>query len=223
MKAFHCRSPENLCDGRSDHRQNQQSGKRRFTSTNGAYLKLPEGTRNAITTDDKTEYDERLAWNGRNCCSAGRNWHWSDRPMYWVVVSAAAGAYAAEMPTRSVTGRLTIVDADCVSPSNLNRQLVAPHSTIGRPKAEVLRNGCATSIRRSHLTWSGNLSRTMRPTPCSTGERFDHVIDATDTPAPKVNLIKGALERGIPLVSSMGADKNRPYFNEIKDISKSHH
>lgn len=55
-----------------------------------------------------------------------------------VVGLGGVGAYAAEMLTRSGIGRLTIVDADCVSPSNLNRQLVALHSTIGRPKAEVL-------------------------------------------------------------------------------------
>ena len=55
-----------------------------------------------------------------------------------VVGLGGVGAYAAEMLTRSGIGRLTIVDADCVSPSNLNRQLVALHSTIGRTKAEVL-------------------------------------------------------------------------------------
>ena len=55
-----------------------------------------------------------------------------------VVGLGGVGAYAAEMIARAGVGRMTIADADTVSPSNINRQLVALHSTVGRPKAEVL-------------------------------------------------------------------------------------
>ena len=55
-----------------------------------------------------------------------------------VVGLGGVGAYAAEMLTRSGVGKLTIVDADCVSTSNINRQLIALHSTIGTPKANIL-------------------------------------------------------------------------------------
>ena len=48
------------------------------------------------------------------------------------------GAYAAEMIVRAGVGRMTVADADTVNPTNINRQLVALHSTVGRPKAEVL-------------------------------------------------------------------------------------
>ena len=56
------------------------------------------------------------------------------------------------------------------------------------------------------------------------GGKFDYAVDAIDTLSPKVNLIKGALDRGIPLVSSMGAGaKTDPMLIEIRDIAKSHH
>ena len=55
-----------------------------------------------------------------------------------IVGLGGVGAYAAEMIARAGVGRLTIADADCVAPTNINRQLIALHSTIGRPKAEVL-------------------------------------------------------------------------------------
>ena len=55
-----------------------------------------------------------------------------------VVGLGGVGAYAAEMLARSGIGALTIVDADDVSETNINRQLVALHSTVGRPKAEIL-------------------------------------------------------------------------------------
>lgn len=141
-----------------------------------------------------------------------------------VVGLGGVGAYAAEMLTRSGIGRLTIVDADCVSPSNLNRQLVALHSTIGRPKAEVLAERLCDINPQITLDVVREFIKDDATDALLDRERFDYVIDAIDTLAPKVNLIKGALERGIPLVSSMGAGaKTDPTLLEIKDISKSHH
>ena len=55
-----------------------------------------------------------------------------------VVGLGGVGAYAAEMIVRAGVGRMTVADADTVNPTNINRQLVALHSTVGRPKAEVL-------------------------------------------------------------------------------------
>ena len=141
-----------------------------------------------------------------------------------VVGLGGVGAYAAEMLTRSGIGRLTIVDADCVSPSNLNRQLVALHSTIGRPKAEVLAERLCDINPQITLDVVREFIKDDATDALLDRERFDYVIDAIDTLAPKVNLIKGALERGIPLVSSMGAGaKTDPTLLEIKDIAKSHH
>ena len=64
-----------------------------------------------------------------------------------VVGLGGVGAYAAEMLCRAGVGRMTIVDADTVQPTNMNRQLPAMHSTLGMPKAEVLRHATKTSIR----------------------------------------------------------------------------
>lgn len=115
-----------------------------------------------------------------------------------VVGLGGVGAYAAEMLTRSGIGRLTIVDADCVSPSNLNRQLVALHSTIGRPKAEVLAERLCDINPQITLDVVREFIKDDATDALLDRERFDYVIDAIDTLAPKVNLIKGALERGIP-------------------------
>ena len=121
-----------------------------------------------------------------------------------VVGLGGVGAYAAEMLARSGIGALTIVDADDVSETNINRQLVALHSTVGRPKAEILAARLQDINPQLRLTVLREYVR--------------------DTLSPKVNLIKGALDRGIPLVSSMGAGaKTDPTLIEIRDIAKSHH
>lgn len=142
-----------------------------------------------------------------------------------VVGLGGVGAYAAEMIARSGVGRMTLVDADTVSVSNINRQLVALHSTLGRPKAEILAERLQdvnpelqlTVIQRYIKDEATDWLLDLEP-------RYDFVVDAIDTLAPKVNLIKGCLDRRIPLVSSMGAGaKTDPTLLEIKDIGKSHH
>lgn len=142
-----------------------------------------------------------------------------------VVGLGGVGAYAAEMIARAGVDHLTIVDADCVSPSNINRQLIALHSTVGQPKAEVLAARLRDINPEIRLTVleeyikDDATDRLLDATP-----RYDFVVDAIDTLAPKVNLIKGCLDRSIPLVSSMGAGaKTDPTLVEIRDIGKSHH
>ena len=141
-----------------------------------------------------------------------------------VVGLGGVGAYAAEMVARSGVGCLTIVDADTVNETNINRQLVALHSTVGRSKAEIL----ATRLRDINpdieLTVIQQYVKDEKTDELLDSAAFDYVVDAIDTLSPKVNLIKGALARRIPLVSSMGAGaKTDPILLEIKDISKSHH
>ncbi len=140
-----------------------------------------------------------------------------------VVGLGGVGAYAAEMLARSGIGSLTIVDADEIAPSNINRQLIALHSTIGQSKADILaarlldiNPDLQLSPRHEYLQ--------NEAIGALLDEGFDYVVDAIDTLTPKVDLIKGALDRNIPLVSSMGAgSKTDPTLLEIKDISKSHH
>ncbi len=125
-----------------------------------------------------------------------------------VVGVGGVGAYAAEMLCRAGVGELTLVDADTVQPSNINRQLPATHSTIGRPKVEVLAErfrDINPEIRIHTLPiylkddGAGDLLDS------AASSRYFFIVDAIDTIAPKCALIMEAMYRGIPIVSSMGA------------------
>lgn len=141
-----------------------------------------------------------------------------------VVGLGGVGAYAAEMVARAGVGRMTIVDADSVAPSNINRQLVALHSTIGRPKAQVLADRLRDINPAIELTVIEEYIKDEATETLLDSAPFDFVVDAIDTLSPKVNLIRAVLERGLPLVSSMGAGaKTDPTKIEVSDISRSHH
>ena len=141
-----------------------------------------------------------------------------------VVGVGGVGAYAAEMIARAGVGHITIADADCVSESNINRQLVALHSTIGRPKCEILAERLRDINPDIELTIVNRFIKDNETDELLDSAPFDYVVDAIDTLSPKLALIKGSLDRGIPLVSSMGAGaKTDPTLMEIKDIAKTHH
>lgn len=125
-----------------------------------------------------------------------------------VVGVGGVGAYAAEMLCRAGVGHLTIIDADTVNITNINRQLPATHSTLGQSKVEVLAkrfrdinpdisvNALPIYIKEEEVS---NLLENTHNCP------FDFIVDAIDTIAPKCALIIEALRRHIPIVSSMGA------------------
>ncbi len=141
-----------------------------------------------------------------------------------VVGLGGVGAYAAEMIARAGVGRMTIADADVVSQSNINRQLVALHSTIGEQKAEVLKRRILDINPSIELRVVNSYIKDELTYGLLDSAEFDFVVDCIDTLSPKIALILGALERNIPLVSSMGAGaKVDPTQMEIKDISKTHH
>ena len=141
-----------------------------------------------------------------------------------VVGVGGVGAYAAEMIVRAGVGRMTIADADKVSETNINRQLVALHSTVGREKCEVLAERLRDINPDIELKMVNRFIKDSETDALLDSEKFDYVVDAIDTLSPKLALIKGALDRGIPLVSSMGAGaKTDPTLMEIKDIAKTHH
>ncbi len=141
-----------------------------------------------------------------------------------VVGLGGVGAYAAEMICRAGVGRMTIADADVVSVSNINRQMVALHSTVGRPKAEVLAERLRDINPEIELTVVSRYIRDDLTYELLDSARFDYVVDAIDTLSPKAALIKGALDRDYLLVSSMGAGaKTDPSLMEIRDISATHH
>lgn len=141
-----------------------------------------------------------------------------------VVGVGGVGAYAAEMIVRAGVGRMTIADADKVSETNINRQLVALHSTIGEEKCEVLAKRLRDINPELELKMVNRFIKDSETDVLLDSEKFDYVVDAIDTLSPKLALIKGALDRRIPLVSSMGAGaKTDPTLMEIKDIAKTHH
>lgn len=141
-----------------------------------------------------------------------------------VVGVGGVGAYAAEMIVRAGVGSITIADADKVSESNINRQLVALHSTIGREKCDILAERLKDINPELNITVVNRFIKDDETDALLDSAKFDYVVDAIDTLSPKLALIKGALDRGIPLVSSMGAGaKTDPTLMEIKDIAKTHH
>ncbi|MBR7114973.1 MAG: tRNA threonylcarbamoyladenosine dehydratase [Alistipes sp.] len=141
-----------------------------------------------------------------------------------VVGLGGVGAYAAEMIARAGVGRMTIADADVVSPTNINRQLIALHSTIGREKSELMAERLRDINPELELTVVNRFVKDDETDALLDSAKFDYVVDAIDTLSPKLALIKGALDRGIPLVSSMGAGaKTDPSRMEICDIARTHH
>lgn len=141
-----------------------------------------------------------------------------------VVGLGGVGAYAAEMIARSGVGRMTIADADSVSPTNINRQLIALHSTIGKEKSELMADRLRDINPEIELTVVNRFIKDDETDALLDSDKFDYVVDAIDTLSPKLALIKGCLDRNIPLVSSMGAGaKTDPTKMEICDIAKTHH
>lgn len=141
-----------------------------------------------------------------------------------VVGLGGVGAYAAEMIARAGVGRMTIADADVVGESNINRQLLALTSTIGRNKSDVMAERLRDINPQIDLTVIAEYIRDEKTYELLDAARYDYVVDCIDTLSPKVNLIAASLERGYPVVSSMGAGaKTNPTLIEVKDIGKSHH
>lgn len=122
-----------------------------------------------------------------------------------VVGLGGVGAYAAEMICRAGVGRMTIVDADTVQPTNINRQLPALHSTMGKEKAEVLAARFKDINPDIQLTVLSVFLKDDNIPELLDAARYDFIVDAIDTLAPKCYLIAEALKRHIKIVSSMGA------------------
>lgn len=140
-----------------------------------------------------------------------------------VVGLGGVGAIAAEQIVRSGVGKITIVDADEIEETNINRQLPALHSTVGQSKAHLVEqrlqdiNPHIELIVLTEYLQGERISEVLQ-------EPFHYVIDAIDTLAPKVNLIYGSLQHNYPIVSSMGSGgKTDPTMVAISDISKTHH
>lgn len=134
------------------------------------------------------------------------------------------GSYTAEALARSGVGKLTLVDFDIVSESNINRQLLALITDIGKPKVELMKkriedinphiqvriiNDFYTTKLNEHLFLDNSLP-------------VDFVVDAIDTLKYKIDLIESCLRLNIPIISSMGAgnrlDPEQLYITDISEI-----
>ncbi len=122
-----------------------------------------------------------------------------------VVGLGGVGAYAAEMICRAGVGRMTIVDADTVQITNLNRQLPAMHSTLGMLKAEVLEARLKDINPDLRLKVVPVFLKDENIPELLDADEYDFIVDAIDTLSPKCYLIYHALQRRIKIVSSMGA------------------
>ncbi len=122
-----------------------------------------------------------------------------------VVGTGGVGAYAAEMLVRAGVGRLTLLDADCVQESNINRQLCALHSTVGEEKVRVLARRFLDINPRLDLTLRAEFLEERAVPALLDGADYDFIVDAIDTVAPKCALIEEAMRRRVRIVSSMGA------------------
>lgn len=128
------------------------------------------------------------------------------------------GGFTAEALARAGVGALTLVDADTVAPSNLNRQIIALRSTLGRPKAEVMGErvldinpSCRVTVRPVFCT-PENSEELLAGNP-------DYIVDAIDTVSSKLDLVQKAGELGIPIISCMGAgNKLDPTRFEVADL-----
>lgn len=130
------------------------------------------------------------------------------------------GSYAAEALARAGVGTLLFVDGDCVEESNINRQLVADYETLGRPKAEVMRERALRVDPRLDVT-ALQLFYDAETAPRIDLTQYDYVVDAIDSVASKLLLICSAKSAGCYTVSAMGAgNKLDPARFEAADISK---
>lgn len=121
-----------------------------------------------------------------------------------VVGLGGVGGYTAEMLARSGIGAMTIVDADVVQESNINRQLIALRSTIGQPKAQLWQERLLAINPELKLRVVEEFIKEERIEELLAGGTYHFAIDAIDTLSPKVHLIASLVEKGIPFISVMG-------------------
>jgi len=130
------------------------------------------------------------------------------------------GGHCAEVLARSGIGEIHLYDNDVVSLSNLNRQLVALHSTLGRPKVEVMAERIADINPACRL-----VTHRMFYLPENADEvdlsQFSYVVDCIDTVRAKLELIRRCHRLGVPIIASMGAaNRLDPTQFRVSDLSK---
>ena len=132
------------------------------------------------------------------------------------------GSYVAEALARCGVGHITLVDKDNVDATNINRQLIALHSTVGKPKAEVAKMRIA-DINPDARVDALNIFYNAETSSQFNFSDFDYIVDAIDTVTSKLLLIENAKKEYIPIISCMGTGgKLNPSLFTVTDIKKTH-
>ena len=136
-----------------------------------------------------------------------------------IVGLGGVGSFAAEFLARAGVGKMTIIDGDVVDVTNINRQLIALHSTIGMPKIDLVGDRLMDINPELKLTRIREFLSPERAFEIVSDE-FDFVVDCIDSITPKLNLIIAAKRKKIKIVSSMGAGgKVEAAKVQVADIS----
>lgn len=130
------------------------------------------------------------------------------------------GGYVVEALTRSGVGNLDLIDSDQVSLSNLNRQIIATHNTVGRDKVDVAAER-VQEINPDAVVVGHKVFYTPETADQFDFTQYDYVVDAIDTVTGKLQIVEEAVRCKVPVISSMGTgNKLDPSRLRISDISK---
>lgn len=140
-----------------------------------------------------------------------------------VVGLGGVGGICAEMIARAGVGKMTIIDGDVVEASNRNRQVVAYISNDNESKAELMGNRIRDINPDIQLTVINEYIKGDRIDELLDQDKFDYAVDCIDTLSPKVFFLKACVDRGIPVVSSMGAGgRVDPTKVRVSDLSETY-
>ena len=130
------------------------------------------------------------------------------------------GSYILEALCRGGVGQITVVDKDVVDETNINRQLIALHSNIGKSKVETAKNRCL-DINPNLQIKTFEICVSPQNISDFALETYDYVVDAVDMVTAKLAIIEEAHQKGVPVMASMGTgNKMHPERFEIADIKK---
>ena len=130
------------------------------------------------------------------------------------------GGYTLEALARAGIGQLDLIDSDTVSRSNINRQILATHSTVGMPKVEAGKRR-VLDINPDCLVRTWEIFYTPETADQFDFTRYDYIVDAIDTVTGKLQLVQRAYEAGTPIICCMGTgNKLDAAAFEVSDISK---
>jgi tRNA A37 threonylcarbamoyladenosine dehydratase len=132
------------------------------------------------------------------------------------------GSFTAEALARAGVGNLTLIDFDTVDITNINRQIPALHSTIGKAKVDIMKDRILDINPDINITIYKELYN-AETSEMILGEKYDYVVDAIDMVTSKIHLIETCIKKDIRIICSMGmGNKLDPTKIEVADIHKTH-